>query len=191
MVSGPVQGLPRFTHGGRPGKALQGQDLPEVYEGFFGGAYRRAFRQQRFQIDHRSQAPALQTGRLRMDLQCPVHRHAVVIRVPAVAVGVPIGLFYVQFHIAADQPEALHLQQGVPKVRTGGRTRPTRVDDTDPLAGLRAETGLPGGPFLPELGQQPLGYPILAAFGYPPPDSRTRQRIWSHRIRDYYPRFIY
>jgi len=68
--------------------------------------------------------------------------------------GVPVRLFYVEFHIAPDQADALHLQQRVPEVRTGGDPGPTGIHHPNPLAGFCAQVRLPDRPLLPELGQQ-------------------------------------
>ena len=86
-----------------------------------------------------------------------MHHHAVVVGVSAVAVGVPIRLFDVEFHVAADQPQAFNFQQCVPEVRASGHPGAARIDHPNPLAGLRTEAGLPCSTLFPELGQQPLG----------------------------------
>ena len=84
--------------------------------------------------------------------------HSVVFGVAAIAVGVPVLLPQVQFHVASDQANALHLQQSIPKIWAGGNPGPARVDHPHPPAGFSAQRHLPYGPFFPELGQQPLRY---------------------------------
>jgi hypothetical protein len=80
--------------------------------------------------------------------------HAIVVGVSAVAVGVPVLLFYVGFHVTPDQADALHLQQRVPEIRTRGDPRPARIHNTNPSAGFRAQLRLPYRPLFPKLGQQ-------------------------------------
>jgi hypothetical protein len=75
-----------------------------------------------------------------------------------VTVAVPVLLFDVQFDIAANQAQALHFQQGVPKIWACGGAGPSRIHHPDRLTGLGAQAGLPCRPVLPELGQQPFRY---------------------------------
>ena len=76
-----------------------------------------------------------------------MHHHAVVVGVSAVAMGLPVRLFYMEFHISPDQSNPFHVQQSVPEVRTGRYAGSAGIDDPNPLAGLGAQAGLTGRPF--------------------------------------------
>ncbi len=101
-----------------------------------------------------------------IDLQGHVQHHAVVIRVRAVPVEIPIPLAAVDLHRAADQPQALQVEHGVPEVGSRGVAGTPRVEYPDLPASVGFEPLLTGGPLLPKAGQQLLRNKISA--GSPP-----------------------
>ena len=102
--------------------------------------------------------PALQAGYLGGSFQGGVEYDAVIVGVVGVAVGVPVLLPDMQFHVALDQAQPLHFQQGIAKVRPGGSAGAPRIEHPHPPAAAGVKLLLPGRPFLPQPGQQLLRY---------------------------------
>ena len=78
-------------------------------------------------------------------LQHAVDHHAIVVGGVSVTVGIPVALPQVNFHVSAHQPHTLNVQQGIAKVRSGGRTVAPRVQDTNAATRPGAELDLTGG----------------------------------------------
>ena len=167
LIPGPVQQPPGRGGAIGTGKAAAGQQRPE-FGGGRAGAGGVGFAiaiiigavQQAGQGNHRRRRPALQHGFRggcrRPGFQRGVQGHTVIVGVSAVAVGVPVAGPPVDFHIAADQPQPLDLQQRGAEIRAGGGGGAAGIQHPDAAACAGAKFRLPGGAALPQLPQQPL-----------------------------------
>ena len=155
LVAGPVQQVTDGRDPVRPGVAVPRQDIPQDLARPVAGLYRDV--EQRRQGDHRGGLAALQFGGWRLHLQGCVQHHAVVPGVLAVAMGGPVLLANVDFHVPLHQAHAFYFQQSVAKVGPGGMAGPARVEHPHFGASLALEPGLSRRAALPQAGQQVLG----------------------------------
>ena len=101
------------------------------------------------QRQHRYPVATTQGGWPRTHISDYVQYHAVISRVFAMAVGVPVPLVDMDFHISPDQAHPFLLKHGVPEIRPGGGAYPAGIKHPEASAIAGSEVLLPGCPFPP------------------------------------------
>ncbi|MCE2464213.1 MAG: hypothetical protein J4F46_09985 [Dehalococcoidia bacterium] len=110
------------------------------------------------QGQHRHTTAAAQNGRPRTHVADYVQHHAVISGVIAMAVGVPVPLADVDFHVSPDQAHSLLLKYGVPEIGPGSGAHPAGIKHPEASAIAGSEVLLPGGLLSPQLHQETFRY---------------------------------